>query len=100
MHMCVCVHVGVCVCCMYAFVCVCVCIDMRVVCVCMHVMYVCMCYVYMYACVRMCVRGETIRANAVLHIVFECIAIYRHIAIFDWIMDFGKKTFHMGIWIK
>ena len=31
-------------------------------------------------------RGETIRANAVLRIVFECIAIYCHIAIFDWIL--------------
>ena len=28
------------------------------------------------------IRGETIRVNAVLHIAFECIAIYCHIAIF------------------
>ena len=40
------------------------------------------------------IRGETIRVNAVLRIVFECIAIYCHIAIFDWIM-----TFYMGIWV-
>ena len=49
--------------------CVCVC-----VCVCIH------------ACLCACIRGETIRVNAVLHIVFECIAIYFHIAIFDWIL--------------
>ena len=41
-------------------------------------------------------RGETIRVNAVLRIAFECIAIYCHIAIFDWIL---VKTFHMGIWV-
>ena len=42
-------------------------------------------------------RGETIRVNAVLRIVFDCIAIYCHIAIFDWIMVI--KTFYMGIWV-
>ena len=41
-------------------------------------------------------RGETIWVNALLRIVFECIAIYCHIAIFDWIL---VKTFHMGIWV-
>ena len=39
-------------------------------------------------------RGETIWVNAILRIVFECIAIYCHIAIFNWIL-----TFHMGIWV-
>ena len=46
-----------------------------------------------------CIRGETIRVNAVLRIVFERIAIYCHIVIFDWIlvdisyvnMGFGSK---------
>ena len=32
------------------------------------------------------IKGETIRVNAVLRIVFECIAIYCHVAIFDWIL--------------
>ena len=47
----------------------------------------------MYTCIHsyvlyvyVCTRGETIRVNAVLRIVFECIAIYCHIAIFDWIL--------------
>ena len=31
-------------------------------------------------------RGETIWVNAILRIVFECIAICCHIAIFDWIL--------------
>ena len=31
-------------------------------------------------------RGETIWVNAILYIVFACIAIYCHIAIFDWIL--------------
>ena len=31
-------------------------------------------------------RGETIWVDAILHIVFECIAIYCHIAILDWIL--------------
>ena len=31
-------------------------------------------------------RGKPIRVNAVLHIVFECIAIYCHITILDWIL--------------
>ena len=31
-------------------------------------------------------RGETIQFNATLSIVFECIVIYCHIAIFDWIV--------------
>ena len=43
------------------------------------------------------IKGETIQVNAILHIVFECIAIYSHIAIFDWIMVI--KTFYMGIWV-
>ena len=34
-------------------------------------------------------RGETIRVNAVLRIVFECIAIYCNIAICDWILVKG-----------
>ena len=42
------------------------------------------------------IRAETIWVNAVLCIVFECIAIYCHIAIFDWIL---VKTFHIGIWV-
>ena len=33
-----------------------------------------------------CVRGETLWVNAILHIVFECIAIYCNIAICDWIL--------------
>ena len=33
----------------------------------------------------------------VLCIVFECIAIYCHFAI--WGLDFGKKTFHVRIWM-
>ena len=41
--------------------------------------------------------GETIRVNAILRIVFECIAIYCHNAIFDWILI--KTTFYMGIWV-
>ena len=45
-------------------------------------------------------RGETIQVNAILHVVLECIAIYCHIVIFDWIllkdilygnMGFGSK---------
>ena len=39
-------------------------------------------------------RGETIRVNAILRIVFECIVIYCHIAIFDCIL---VKTFYMLI---
>ena len=31
-------------------------------------------------------RGETIWINVILRIVFEYIAIYCHIAIFDWIL--------------
>ena len=38
-----------------------------------------------------CIRGETIRVNAILHIVFEHIAIYCHIAIFDWILVQGQS---------
>ena len=41
-------------------------------------------------------RDETIRVNAILCIVFECITIYCHIVIFDWIL---VKTFHVGIWV-
>ena len=49
---------------------------------------------------RLHIRGETIRINARLRIVFERIAIYCHIAIFDgilvkrhfiWDMGFGSK---------
>ena len=39
--------------------------------------------------------GETIRVNAVLHIVFEYIAIYCHIAIFVWIL---VKREEYGFW--
>ena len=39
---------------------------------------------------------QLIRVNAILHIVFECIALYCRIAIFDWIFKFGKKTLKYG----
>ena len=42
------------------------------------------------------IRGETIRGNALLRIVFECIAIYCHIAIFDWILVKGQSTWEYG----
>ena len=48
------------------------------------------CYVFIY------IRGETILVNAILCIVFECIAIYCHISICHWIL---VKIFHMGIWV-
>ena len=41
-------------------------------------------------------RGETIRVNAILHIVFERIAIYCHIAIFDWILVKGQSIWEYG----
>ena len=99
---CVCVFVYACVFVfVYACVCVCVCVCvyacvyMRVcICVAMYVcLYICVCVcvcvcLCMYACLCMCVciRGETIWVDAILHIAFECIAIYCHIAIFDWIL--------------
>ena len=57
-------------------------------------MYVCM-YVCIYVCTYVCMhvkyallhyvcnRDATIWVNTILHIAFECIAIYCHIAIFD-----------------
>ena len=41
---------------------------------------------FVCVCVFVCARGETIPVNAIMHIVFECIAIYCHIAIFDRIL--------------
>ena len=41
-------------------------------------------------------RGETIRVNAILRIVFERIAIYCHIAIFDWILLKGQSIWEYG----
>ena len=41
-------------------------------------------------------RGETIRVNAILRIVFERIAIYCHIAIFDWILVKGQSIWEYG----
>ena len=41
-------------------------------------------------------RGETIRVNAILHIVIERIAIYCHIAIFDWILVKGQSIWQYG----
>ena len=46
-------------------------------------------YIYIYIYIYVHTRGETIRVNAILRIVFE------YIAIFDWILV--KKIFHMGI---
>ena len=43
-------------------------------------------------------RGETIWVNAVLRIVFECIAIYCHIAIFDWILVKRHSIWKYGFW--
>ena len=43
-----------------------------------------------------CTRGETIRVNAILRIVFERIAIYCHIAIFDWILVKGQSIWEYG----
>ena len=43
-------------------------------------------------------RGETIRVNAILCIVFECIAIYCHNAIFDWILVTGHSIWEYGFW--
>ena len=45
-------------------------------------------------------RGETIQVNAILHIVFECIAIYCHIAIFDWILEKDLFYENMGLGSK
>ena len=44
------------------------------------------------------IRGETIWVNAILHIVFECIAIYFHIAIFDWILVKRRFIWEYGFW--
>ena len=52
-------------------------------------MCVCM---YMYVCIR----GETIWVNAILRIVFELIAIYCDIAIFDWILVKGQSIWEYG----
>ena len=41
-------------------------------------------------------RDEAIRVNAILCIVFECIAIYYHIAIFDWILVKDISYGNMG----
>ena len=47
----------------------------------------------------MAIRGETIQVNAVLHIVFEYIAIiYCHIAIFDWILVKKHFIWEYGLW--
>ena len=43
-------------------------------------------------------RGETIQVNAVLRIVFECIAIYCYIAIFDWILVKRHFIWEYGFW--
>ena len=43
-------------------------------------------------------RSETIRVNAILCIVFECIAIYCHIAIFDWILVKRHFIWEYGFW--
>ena len=43
-------------------------------------------------------RGETIWVNAVLHIVFEYIALYCHIAIFDWILVKRHSIWKYGLW--
>ena len=40
--------------------------------------------------------GEAVRVNAVLHIVFECIAIYCHITILDWILVKDISYGNMG----
>ena len=45
-------------------------------------------------------RDETIWVNAVLRIVFECIAIYCHIAIFDWILVKRHFIWNMGFGSK
>ena len=42
--------------------------------------------------------GETIWVNAVLRIVFECIAIYCHIAIFGWILVKRHSIWKYGFW--
>ena len=43
-------------------------------------------------------RGETIRVNAILHIVSECIAIYCHIAMFDQILVKRHFIWEYGFW--
>ena len=43
-------------------------------------------------------RGETIWVNAILCIAFECIAIYCHIAIFDWILVKRYFVLEYGFW--
>ena len=48
----------------------------------------------------MSLRGETIQINAILRIVFECIAIYYHIAIFDRIMVKSISYGNMGFGSK
>ena len=46
------------------------------------------------------IRGETIWVNAILPIVFECIAIYCHIAICDWILVKDISYENMGFGSK
>ena len=46
----------------------------------------------------MYIRGETIWVDAVLRIAFECIAIYCHIAIFDWILVKRHFIWEYGFW--
>ena len=43
-------------------------------------------------------RDETIWVNAILRIVFECIAIYCHIAIFYWILVKRHFIWEYGFW--
>ena len=45
-------------------------------------------------------RGETMRVDAILHIAFECIAIYCHIAIFDWMLVKDISYGNMGFGSK
>ena len=44
------------------------------------------------------VRSETIWVNAVLCIALECIAIYCHIVIFDWISVKRHFIWEYGFW--
>ena len=46
----------------------------------------------------MYIRDETIWVNAILLIVFEYIAIYCHIAIFDWILVKRHFIWEYGFW--
>ena len=53
---------------------------------------------HLFGNVLVCTRGETIWINAVLRIAFECIAIYCHIAIFDWILVKRHFIWEYGFW--